>query len=418
MNKFYPLAISLLLLAGCRSGSDHTETIVSMQMVDRNGFSETISSKERLGIYQKVDFLSSQPYEKVLRVFTKDGEGKSHSKLTTYHENGGVWQYLEALDGRANGRFLKWHENGKVKIEARVLDGMADFTELAQQNWLFDGKTSIWDDKGNLEAEFVYDKGYLEGEANYYYPDGQLQKVIPYIHGNVEGIITIYGKDGEAIESHTFKNGLREGPSTAQWEEGPSKSQEQYTAGRLIHGIYFDQDGLPVAEIENGHGIKAEFEERFLAYLTEYNNGVPDGLVKQYSTRGNLISKYLIKNGCKHGEEWQYYPDNTPKLMLTWHEDAIQGMVKTWYPNETLESQREMSSNKKQGLSFAYYVDGSLMLMEEYDNDQLVSGSYYKRGEEEPISKVEKGEGLATLYTSEGHFHSKVTYERGQPVVQ
>ncbi len=57
------------------------------------------------------------------------------------------------------------------------------------------------------------------------------------------------------------------------------------------------------------------------------------------------------------------------------------------------------------------------MLMEEYENDKLLKGSYYKKGEANPISTIENGFGIATLYNAEGHFVQKVNYERGKPLV-
>jgi antitoxin component YwqK of YwqJK toxin-antitoxin module len=89
--------------------------------------------------------------------------------------------------------------------------------------------------------------------------------------------------------------------------------------------------------------------------------------------------------------------------------------MKTWYSNGVMESQREINVNKKQGLSFAWYKNGDLMLMEEYENDMLIKGSYFKKGDKAPISRIESGKGLATLYTSDGIFLRKVSYEKGKP---
>jgi antitoxin component YwqK of YwqJK toxin-antitoxin module len=90
-------------------------------------------------------------------------------------------------------------------------------------------------------------------------------------------------------------------------------------------------------------------------------------------------------------------------------------MVTTWYENGKMESQREMSANAKKGMAFAWYEQGDLMLMEEYDENTLVKGSYFKKGHKEPITTVEKGDGFATLYDSAGHFLKKIEYEKGKP---
>ena len=423
MNKKYFLLISLILpfLAGCRS-DNQIAPIVSMQMVDRNGFSETISNHDRLKIYDNVDFLTSQPYEKVLRVYKKDEEGKSHSKLTCYHPNGGIWKYLEAVDGRAHGKYLEWHENGKIKIEAIVIEGLADLNENSQRNWLFDSQCTVWNEHGDLEASFTYEKGYLVEDANYYYPSGKIEKTISYKKGQADGLFHRFDEEENLLEEIQYKDGVKEGSAMAYWNPATSRYQEQYREGYLINAIYFDVEGNVISEIENGRGVKAEFKNRHLHQTIIYQNGKPDGEIKVFTSNGALSGSYSILEGKKTGSEWEYYPsmgkELRPKLMITWSEDQIQGMVKTWYENGTLESQKEMTGNKKHGLSFAYYQTGDLMLMEEYENNHLVKGSYYKKGENTPISIIEKGEGIATLYNAQGHFLKKITYERGKPLVE
>ncbi|NGX39176.1 MAG: hypothetical protein KR126chlam1_00498 [Chlamydiae bacterium] len=424
MNRvLFPLLLLLLpFVSGCRSSGNKSDSIVSIQIIDRNGFSETISNEDRLSTYENVNFLASQPFQKVLRVYGKNSEGKSHSKLTSYHNNGGVWQLLEAVNGRANGRYLEWHENGTLKIEAHVIEGLADLGINAQKSWLFDKESLVWDERGHLEAEFLYELGSLNNQAKYYFPSGKIKKTIPYFHGVIEGTLFTYDEEGEVLEEIFYKQGVKEGAATGYWVSRSPKYQEQYREGLLINASYFDPQGNPVAEIEGGIGIQAVFEGENLYSLIEFQGGSPDGIVKLFSPKGELKKSYTIKEGQKTGEEWEYYlsssEEPSPKLMVTWYEDVIQGMAKTWYPNGTLQAQREMSNNKKEGLSFAYYENGDLMLMEEYEKDKLLKGSYYKEGESKPVSTIEEGEGVATLFNKEGYIIQKIDYERGKPVVE
>jgi len=419
-KKIFILLFLLPLFTGCRN-SDHSSGVVSMQMIDRNGFSETISNSDRLNKYETVDFLTSQPYQKVLRVYKKDKEGKSPSKLTSYHPNGGVWQYLEAVDGRAHGRFIEWHANGKVKIQAIVIEGMADLNETAQKSWLFDQECTVWDEEGNLQASFFYDKGLLEGLSKYYYPSGKIEKTIPYTKNVIDGPVIRYDEEGNLLEEIPYEKGRKEGSAIGYFSLGVSMFQEEYKEGLLINGTYLDPKGNIIAEIRKGSGNKAEFQEGYLHHLIEYKNGIPEGEIQFFSPCGKLQSSYSVLDGKKTGEEWEYYPPKgkklLPKLLIQWSENQIQGMVKTWYPNGTLESQREMTQNKKQGLSLAYYKSGDLMFMEEYENDRLIKGSYYKKGEKTPVSSIEKGEGIATLYSADGEFLKKIPYENSKPVV-
>lgn len=128
-----------------------------------------------------------------------------------------------------------------------------------------------------------------------------------------------------------------------------------------------------------------------------------------------------IKNGFKNGEELEFFPPNPfnndlrPMLSITWRDGKIHGPVKTWYENGILESQREMANNVKTGLSTAWYRDGSLMIIEEYDQDKLVKGEYFKKGEKYPVSEVALGQGMATLYDGDGNFMHRINYQKGTP---
>jgi antitoxin component YwqK of YwqJK toxin-antitoxin module len=412
------ILLSLSLLVSCSSKMDKNDptSITSIQLIDRNGFSETISSKERLSQYQNIDFLTAQSYQKVLRVFPRNQEGKSVSKVTAYHTNGQVKQYLEIVEGRANGLYREWYPNGKLKLEVTVIEGVGDISEQAQESWLFDGKSLVWHEDGSPAAEFFYEKGLLSGTANYFHANGKLSKTVPYTQNEVNGAMQVFSPEGLLLEERIYEKGVRNGLSHGRWDRETNWYEETYDEGSLMKAIYFNPKGEKIAHIEDGTGFRAIFENNTLYSLTEYRNGLPEGIVKFFSKDGNLVSSYFVKEGMKNGEEIHYYPSSgQPKLSLLWNDDILQGTVKTWYPNGAPESQREMQSNKKKGMAFAWYKQGDLMLMEEYDEDLLIQGSYFKKGEKEPITKIENSDGTATLFDPDGNFIKKIPYEKGRP---
>lgn len=416
------VVVFLILLAGCnsRNGGDH-QRMTSIQIVDRNGFKETISSIDRLTTYEKGDFLAAQPYEKVVRMFERTIEGKTPAKITTYHENGEPWQYLEVMNGRAFGIYREWHSNGVLRLCARVIEGLGELSEEAQLGWVFDGVSRVWDEKGNLIAEIHYEKGSLQGNAYYYHPNGQISKMIPYENDLIHGALIYYNNQGNVVGKTLYEKGKREGIATYQGDSLQPTYSESYREDLLIQATYHDFSGKISARIDEGNGRQPVYKQGRLHSIREYQKGIPEGEVQLFDSHGHLESSFYIKNGMKHGEEWIYFPNqgnlaSRPKLYLEWYEDNIHGICRSWYDDGRLESEREIINNQKHGIASSWYKDGSLMLIEEYEHDQLRKGTYMKRGEVSPVSSIENGEGTATLFDKEGCFLRRVFYRKGQVV--
>lgn len=421
MRPFFLFALALLTLTGCSKKQPDENTVISMQIIDRNGFSETISTKDRIAKYATTEFLAPQPFQKVLRVFGKNPEGKSTSKITTYHSNGHIWQYLDVVDGRAHGSYKEWHINGILKIDLNVIEGFADLQEGAQRTWVFDGKNSIWDEDGHLVAEISYDKGLLHEPSLYYHPNGKLRKIIPYFRDQIEGDVVLYDEEGTLLESIPFKEGMREGKALGYWRDQSLRYEELYEKDHLLTASYFNSDGKNVSSIAEGNGFQAIFEKQQLSSLVEYQKGLAKGLVELFDEKGRKVGYFYQTDGKKCGEEWAFYLGDTPsaklrpKLCVHWEDDLLQGEVRTWYENEVLESQRQFNQNKKHGVALAWYKNGDVMLMEEYDQDKILKASYFKKGDKKPVSKIENGKGTATLYSADGAFIRKIAYEKGIP---
>ncbi len=415
----------LLTLVIIAAGCHHTAPIDPLSLIqiqDRNGLTETISNPDRLTQYQGIDFSSSQPYKKVLRVYRTNG--KNHSIITTYHPNGTLCQYLEAKELRASGAYREWYSNGQLKVESTVIGGTADVSPGSQQDWLFDSLSQVWDEQGNLVAQIPYEKGVLEGPSTYFYPSGQIEKIFPFVKNTLEGEVLIYTKEGTLKTKTKYKKGRKEGESLGFFDHDQIAFSEEYTEGLIRKGRYYSPKGNLISEIQNGGGFQALYENGALT-LTEFKIGQPEGLVQKMTPSGELQKSFYFKNGKKQGEETEYYLSSDldapkarplPKLSLTWNENTIHGSVKTWYPNGKLQSQREYSHNQKSGAALAWYREGGLMMVEEYEEDRLVSGKYFKLNKMEPVSTISNGNGLVTLYDETGSFLRKIPYLKGKPI--
>jgi antitoxin component YwqK of YwqJK toxin-antitoxin module len=410
------------LMGGCQFRHLNTDKeLTRVHFVDRNGFKETVSVPDRLAMYANTDFLSPQSYQKVTRTYGCNREGKTVSKITAYHDNGQISDYLELLNGRAYGIYRSWHPNGALAIEAFAIEGIGDLSKQAQVSWVFDGLSRAWNDQGSLLAEIYYEKGDLQGNALYYYPDGSLKRLVPYEKNLIDGDELLYDKTGRVLGTITYLKGQKEGKAIFKGDAEIPSYSEKYQNGLLIEGLYFDFTKQIVSQIENGQGTKTVFQEGKLYEKQEYKNGVQDGMVRRFSRGGFLISTFTIQDGIKEGKEWIYYPpslgkESQPKLYLEWNRGMVHGICRSWYPNGVLESEREICENQRHGIASGWYADGSIMLIEEYEKDLLHSGTYRKKSEPEVISTVENGKGVATLYDGSGKFLKKVQYDQGKPI--
>lgn len=392
----------------------------SISIIDRNGMNETIQTEERLKQYANQDFLKPQPYQKVLRTYSRNSKGEALSIITSYYPNGQIKQYMELINKGAYGPYWEWHEGGQPKLYAFIIGGMGDLGPSSEKTWLFDGTARAWNEEGRLVCEIPYVKGVITGTSKYYHPKGYLQKCVPVSDGKINGLIERFGPKGEVIESISYRDGKREGKTSIRYANGDKAAEEEYKDGLLLTGNYFNQSGELIASVRDSEGKQAVFEEGRHIELREIKEGISEGEVLQYDAEGTLYIRYITKDGFKHGEEIEYYParkgkEPRPRLSVGWYQGKIQGIVKTWYENGRQESQREMSDNKKNGLLTAWYEDGSVMLIEEYDLDLLKKGSYFKKGDKTPVSFIRDGQGIATFFDSHGSYLKKIHYNQGRP---
>ncbi|CPR41816.1 MORN repeat variant family protein [Chlamydia trachomatis] len=410
----------LLLCGWVDAGVYDKLRLTGINIIDRNGLSETICSKEKLQKYTKIDFLSPQPYQKVMRTY-KNAAGESVACLTTYYPNGQIRQYLECLNNRAFGRYREWHSNGKIHIQAEVIGGIADLHPSAEAGWLFDGTTYAHDSEGRLEAVIHYEKGLLEGISLYYHANGNVWKECPYHKGVAHGDFLVFTEEGSLLKKQTFCKGQLSG-CALRYEPGSQSllSEEEYKQGKLRSGKYYDPlTKEEIACVVNGKGKQVIYGKYAIIETRQIVHGVPHGEVLLFDEHGkSLLQAYSLINGQKEGEEVFFYPGGEGrKMLLTWSQGILQGAVKTWYPNGALESSKELIQNKKTGILMLYYPEGQVMATEEYVDDLLIKGEYFRPNDRYPYAKVEKGCGTAVFFSATGGLLKKFLYEDGTPVI-
>lgn len=406
------LLLATIFLTSC-SHRAHPP-LTKVHLTHANGLTQTITAKDRLKFYTQESNLSQQPYTKVIRLY---GPQESKRVLTSYHPNGQLFQRLECENNQAKGEYLEWSPQGQVRVKAHLIGGPPEVDEKAQASWIFHGFNQAFDAEGKLIAEFYYENGLLEKEGKTFHSCGPIHETFSYEKGLLHGPYVERDPSGSLQKKIEYDKGLLHGAAFSYWSPGVLFSEELFSKGQLLQAFYFSPQGHLLSKIADGDGTRIFFKEEKL-YRIEYQKGIENGKVEVFTPKGDiLLSSFYQIDGVKTKEEVLYDPNTQkPKLKIEWQNGEIQGKITTWYATGELESQREMTGNKKQGFYSAYYPEGDLMLLEEYDQDKLVRGQYFKKGVPSCVSEVNRGFGEAFLFSPEGLLKKRILYEEGSPL--
>jgi len=406
-----------MLLSGCAGRYQSTTDLQTIVLQDRNGFSETVSAPERLQRLEKQNFDANQPYAKVIRVFERDPDGALRSVITTYHPNGQLYQRLEAKDGRAHGAYQEYFPNGQQRISAFVQGGTADLAEEAMTSWQFDRDSLVWRETGSLEAILPYQNGVMHGQERYFYPGGQLQHVRHYVEGKLHGRSIELNREGGLLAEENYVSGQPDGSWRRWWPSGAAQAEELWERGKLLSGAYWSSAGEGLFGVDEGYGMRPQFRDSLLWRTCQVSAGAISGELREFDANGRLVRCWSEMCGIKQGEETLFDPaTGRPKLIMSWADDRLSGPVKTFYPSGATESHRNLSENKLHGQSIAWYPNGQIMLIEQYDQDKLMRGEYYSLGCQHPISAVIDGVGTVSLFGADGAPERSFKVIHGEPI--
>lgn len=413
------LFFSVALLAGCATRPQSVPELQTVVLQDRNGFSETVSTPERLQRLEKQDFDTNQPYAKVIRVFERDPNGTLRSVITTYHANGQLHQRLEAQDGRAHGFYQEYYPSGQQRISASIQGGTADLSEEAMSTWQFNGESLVWRESGELEAIVPYQGGLLHGQERRFYPGGELQFVRNYSEGKQHGRSIEMGRDGCLLAEEQYRAGTADGQWRRWWPSGATQAQEHWEWGRLVTGAYFDCRGETIYGVTAGDGVRPLFSGNSIWRTQQVHAGIMTGEVCEVDHMGRLSRQWHEQGGVKQGEDTIFEPSTGyPKLIMSWADDRLSGPVKTFYPSGAQQSHRNLSENKLQGQAIAWYPNGQIMMIEQYEQDKLLRGEYYSLGCQYPVSTVIDGVGTVSLFAADGTPERSFKVVDGEPIPQ
>jgi S1-C subfamily serine protease/antitoxin component YwqK of YwqJK toxin-antitoxin module len=153
---------------------------------------------------------------------------------------------------------------------------------------------------GQLHSEFTavyldYDdegKNFLEGEANWYFPNGKIKQRIFYFNNKINGKNTTYYDNGQINQEVNYDYGIYNGLYQQWYKTGRPKLTAYYDDGKLIDNKYieYDENGLgSLVYYENFRTNKEAWEIKSEESVSELNK---DGNVSLYLKNNNTTSRY------------------------------------------------------------------------------------------------------------------------------
>ena len=178
--------------------------------------------------------------------------------------NRGGFFYMSRV---GDGLIKEYHDNGQLKSEITYKNGK----ENGPYTW-------YWDN-GNISDQGAYKDGKLDGPIKVYYYTGELQIEGVLKYRQKVGIVRGYYKNGQLKSEGTYRNDERNGPLKSYFENGKLRSDELFKNDVQVGPFQYYH--------ENGQlRLKG----------TRKNDGVKDGVVKQYDDSGKLIGEYTWKD--------------------------------------------------------------------------------------------------------------------------
>ncbi len=277
----------------------------------------------------------------VLNVSGYYSQGKKTGKWTWYTNQGNRDMEGDFKDDKQQGDWVYWYPTGELSYTAHYSLGLKtgvwtyfykNGQKFKEGSFEADEKHGIWKtwyENGVLLMEGSYEKGKEQGEWINNWEDGTLKNKTTFKNGKLNGRWASYFPTGKIKMSGQYDDDLKIGEWIDYFENGKPKDIVNYKIFKEKSGIDFGimKNRTHIDSKKHGHTIsfsskdyqkteEGDYHEglkegewtayypggKYPAVISHYKNGELDGLMQQYSRRGQLLNEISYKNGVKHGK--------------------------------------------------------------------------------------------------------------------
>ncbi len=219
----------------------------------------------------------------------------------------------------------------------------ARFLHQGEMNPTRQGLWKIYSVDGVLRYQATYVNGIIEGEERTYYANGTLAQIINYHQGWKNGWSIAYATNGtDTMYCGNHLNNRR----TGIW-------RSYHTNGRIYEITQYTPDGMGALQL-----LKAD-ENGKVQVKAVYNKEKKQMERSYYYEDGTLGNLYVLKDGYKHDDSYEYYKSGKLKLTREYDKDGIVHEAKMYYESGALRMRSTLKDNKMDGKSTEWYESGN-----------------------------------------------------------
>ncbi len=268
---------------------------------------------------------------------------------------------------------------------------------FSQDSLKLNGYQKFYYTTGVISSEGIMKKGQPDGYWKSYFENGKLKSEGNRKNFEIDSTWKFYNEEGKLILEVNYKYGKKNGIKTS----------------------YLDKETIKenfISDIKEGYtryyypGGKLKIEIPFI-------KGLEQGLAKEYSIEGNIISLIEYKKG---------FIVDRMKINRRDQNNLKQGRWYTFYDNGNVQLEGIYKDDKKDGYFKEYAENGDLISVWKYINDVKqenaeeitkldVQNEYYSDGKLKASGTFRNGvqEGIRREYSKDGEIERSFIYQNG-----
>ncbi|HYV93628.1 MAG TPA: tetratricopeptide repeat protein [Chitinophagales bacterium] len=330
-------------------------------------------------------------YDKKGGVIIKNERTRGTCNVTAYYPDAQLYFKGQLKNDQQVGEWKTYYSNGALK-EIEHYNDEGDH----------EGSYKSYFRNGTLEYEYSYKKGKEDGYFKSYFQNGKIHTEGWYENGDRSGTWLSYNPLGILTAKEYYIAGTQHGRQEYYNDVGKLYSVEVKEDEILQEVINFDTTGkvINTVKLKNGSGpVNTVFFNGKKRSEITLKNGWLQGPAKFYHINGKTATEGSYKNDWQEGE-WKWYDNfGNVESVTTFHEDSKQGKtfkyengklysvdhfkddnsdsVTTWFfPSGKVEQQVTFKDDVRNGPVKIYNEDGSLYVLLNYKDDNLLSYTY------------------------------------------